>query len=634
MKIKISSKVALSSFLIAGLGIFTIAYLSFYQINGYFKENLLKHLSMEFKYDSNFINNKIDIIKNDILIISESKSFNSLIKLKKDDINYNGYKYQLENHFKVFMKQKESYLQVRFIGIKNNGKELVRVDRINNTITSIKSNSLQSKSSRYYFNKILKLKKGEIFISKIDLNRERGSIVYPIEPTIRVATPIFNKNDIIGFIIINADIDKLFNLKRYQNNVYRKTYLANSDGYYIYHPKKDKIFGFEFNKDIKLQNDFNIKELFTSTKEYINFYDKNDTAIIAKKILMGDKFIVIARSATNVFIKEQAREYINTILVYIILVSFLIAVCVLIFTKIAISPIENLTRKAKLVSNMKSQDSIKFNDFKTNDEIEDLAHSLETMVENLKSSQLKIRTKDELLAHQGKLAAMGEMVGAIAHQWRQPLNALAVQVQFIEDDFEDGLIDIEYLKKYKRENMQLVNFMSHTIDDFRNFFRIDKTKTIFSANANIKETVNIIKAQLDSNNIELSINNKTFNILGYRSEFQQVILNIINNAKDALIDKRIENGKIDIFIDFSNSIGTITILDNAKGIPNNYVHRIFEPYFTTKDEGKGIGIGLYMSKMIIEDHMNGKLSVSNDTKGASFKINLEVINNKESKNEQ
>jgi len=532
------------------------------------------------------------------------------------------------------MKQKESYLQVRFIGIKKNGKELVRVDRINNTIISIKSNLLQSKSSRYYFNKILKLKKGEIFISKIDLNRERGSIVYPIEPTIRVATPIFNKNDIIGFIIINANIDKLFNLKRYQNNVYRKTYLANKDGYYIYHPNNDKIFGFEFNRDIKLQNDFNIKELFTSTKEYISFYDKNDTAIIAKKILMGDKFIVIARSATNVFIKEQGREYINTILVYIILVSFLIAIFVLIFTRTAISPIENLTRKARLVSNMKSQDSIKFNDFKTNDEIEDLAHSLETMVENLKSSQLKIRTKDELLAHQGKLAAMGEMVGAIAHQWRQPLNALAVQVQFIEDDFEDGLIDIEYLKRYKRENMQLVNFMSHTIDDFRNFFRIDKTKTIFSVYANIKETINIIKAQLDSNNIELSINNKTFNILGYRSEFQQVILNIINNAKDALIDKRIENGKIDIFIDFSDSIGTITILDNAKGILNNYLHRIFEPYFTTKDEGKGTGIGLYMSKMIIEDHMNGKLSVSNDTNGAVFKINLKVENNKELESEQ
>ena len=232
--------------------------------------------------------------------------------------------------------------------------------------------------------------------------------------------------------------------------------------------------------------------------------------------------------------------------------------------------------------------------------------------------------KDQLLLEQSKLAAMGEMIGAIAHQWRQPLNSLAIKIQFIEDDYEDDLLDEEYLNEFSINSMKLIDFMSKTIDDFRNFFTIDKIKSEFDVKEKIEETINMLNAQLDNYEIKIIINNKSFSVIGYVSEFQQVILNIINNAKDELVKKEIKNGTIIIDIQNEDNLGTIKVQDNAGGIPSDILDRVFEPYFTTKEQGKGTGLGLYMSKMIIEENMKGKLSANNINEGAEFTIEMEI----------
>ncbi len=256
----------------------------------------------------------------------------------------------------------------------------------------------------------------------------------------------------------------------------------------------------------------------------------------------------------------------------------------------------------------------------TLEELEEYKNNLEVKVEE---EVLKSKEKDTLLSEQSKLAAMGEMIGAIAHQWRQPLNALSGNIQFLDDDFEDEMIDEEYIEKFIGKNMELIKFMSTTIDDFRNFFRIDKEKTTFNIRQKVIETINILKSSLNENNIEITINSEDFKVTAMPSEFQQAVLNIINNAKDALAELEVQNKQIIINI---QSSGMLTINDNAGGIPEDIISRIFEPYFTTKEEGKGTGIGLYMSKTIIEEHMCGSLNVSNNNNGALFKINLEVIN--------
>ncbi len=255
-------------------------------------------------------------------------------------------------------------------------------------------------------------------------------------------------------------------------------------------------------------------------------------------------------------------------------------------------------------------------------ELEELNFSLEKKINEAVDAHSK---KDKVMAQQAKLAAMGEMVGSIAHQWRQPLNALAMRIQFLEDDFEDGLIDAPYIEEHSVENMKLVSFMSKTIDDFRNFFRIDKIKKEFCIVNALDSVQNLISSQLENHNIKIEITgDENCKIVGFESELQQVIMNLISNSKDVFIEKKQNDGKITIIVKKDNNDVLIILADNAGGIPQDAISRIFEPYFTTKEEGKGTGLGLYMSKMIIEDNMNGTLLVENTDEGALFKLKLGV----------
>ena len=241
---------------------------------------------------------------------------------------------------------------------------------------------------------------------------------------------------------------------------------------------------------------------------------------------------------------------------------------------------------------------------------------LENAVKDKTEENLK---QQQLLQEQSKLAAMGEMIGAIAHQWRQPLNALGLSIQNLEYDYEDGRIDETFIKRYVKKNKETIKFMSQTIDDFRNFFKVDKVKERFSVKSAIEETVSIQDASLKKSQIKVKIRGEDFVIHGFRSEFQQVILNILTNAAYALKKSGVSNPLIEIVFNTQN----IVIRDNAGGIDEQIVGRIFEPYFTTKDQGEGTGIGLYMSKIIIEENMKGKLYVINEQGvGASFVIEL------------
>ena len=223
----------------------------------------------------------------------------------------------------------------------------------------------------------------------------------------------------------------------------------------------------------------------------------------------------------------------------------------------------------------------------------------------------------QALQEQSKMAQMGEMLGAIAHQWRQPLNEIGTGIQNLKYDYKEGLLEDEvYVKSFIDKNKKTINFMSHTIDDFRNFFRIDEEKMEFDVSEASRSVVNMLSAQLRDHNIELDFKGEVFNFFGFESEYQQAILNIVSNAKDILIEQNITNPTIAIKVEN----GVVTIQDNGGGIPPELIGHIFEPYFTTKEQGKGTGMGLYVSKMIIEENMDGELSVSNGSDGAIFTI--------------
>ncbi len=235
----------------------------------------------------------------------------------------------------------------------------------------------------------------------------------------------------------------------------------------------------------------------------------------------------------------------------------------------------------------------------------------------------KNKEQQLLMLQQSRLAQMGEMISMIAHQWRQPLNILAMLSQTIILKYHrDKLNDkaIEYFKK--NSNKQIQN-MSQTINDFRDFFKPEKERVEFILNDIIKNTIDMVMPVFIEKQIDIifDINNK-FMILGFPNELSQTILNIVNNAKDALIENEIKDKQIIISLKMDSENIILTISDNAGGIPLNIIDKIFDPYFSTKEEKNGTGLGLYMTKIIIEEHMEGKITVSNDENGAVFTITL------------
>ena len=230
--------------------------------------------------------------------------------------------------------------------------------------------------------------------------------------------------------------------------------------------------------------------------------------------------------------------------------------------------------------------------------------------------------RDHLFSQQAKLASMGEMIGAIAHQWRQPLNELAMRIQALKYYIKKTEDLDAYLDQFVSDNMSTIQFMSKTIDDFRNFFRIDKEKSIFELREAIDEVVRMQAVQLQNNGIDLQIKGGNTNVYAFKSELQQVILNLINNARDALKTNNPEIKKI--IIQINND--SLSVYDSGGGIPSSIISRVFEPYFTTKAHGEGTGMGLYMCKMIVEDNLKEVIVAENINgeygTGARFTISL------------
>lgn len=253
--------------------------------------------------------------------------------------------------------------------------------------------------------------------------------------------------------------------------------------------------------------------------------------------------------------------------------------------------------------------------------LEVLTYSLEERVnEEIKKNQEKTKQ----LIQQSRLAQMGEMLSMIAHQWRQPLTAISATTNNLQlKILLHEKIDNDNLK----EELELItNYSQHlsfTIDDFRNFFKPDKVKMRCKIEDIIEKSIDIIKTSFESKSINLTTRYR-FNsaIFSYTSEIQQVVLIVLKNAEDILMEKNIENKLIKINTFKKEDFAIIQIKDNAGGISTDIINKIFDPYFSTKKSKDGTGIGLYMSKIIIDEHCSGNLSVKNSKKGAIFQIKL------------
>ena len=374
-----------------------------------------------------------------------------------------------------------------------------------------------------------------------------------------------------------------------------------------YEDEEGKRFREDFMRDIRIHKESFTQYLYKKPKSseskqklsYFKYYERWNW-IISVGVYIDDIEDEIAIKKRNLEIKIK-DQVVQNIVLFAMFLSIAIFISIIISQKID-EVLKNYENKVKL--NAK--------------QLEELNASLEIKVQN---EIEKNRVKEQLLVQKSKFIALGEMISNIAHQWRQPLSELSSILMFIKFKQSIKDLDEETMNKKLLEADNVIDFMSHTIDDFRNFFIPKKEKEDFFLHKAVDIVKNIISSTLENYNINLEINiDKDIVINTYLNEYQQVLLNIVNNAKDVLINKDIKEPMIKISAIKNEDWIILYIEDNGGGICVHPKSKIYEPYFTTKEDSNGTGIGLYMSRIIVDKNMNGKLRVRNTKKGARFAI--------------
>ncbi len=263
-----------------------------------------------------------------------------------------------------------------------------------------------------------------------------------------------------------------------------------------------------------------------------------------------------------------------------------------------------------------------------NEALNELKIVINNMIDNLEfkiQEEINKRLEQEqILIQQSKLASMGEMIGNIAHQWRQPLAQISAIHMNMKVTYDFDKFTKEYMESKIKEANKLTAYMSQTISDFQNFFKPQGEKEVFSIEKACRDAYFILESSLKAHGIEVIFHiTQDVTINGYKTEYSQVILNLLSNAKDILIERQIKNPKIELEIKDGNHFALVKIKDNAGGVDTSIIDKIFEPYFTTRHQTQGTGIGLYMSKNIIERNMHGYINVVNVEDGALFTVKVD-----------
>jgi signal transduction histidine kinase len=271
-----------------------------------------------------------------------------------------------------------------------------------------------------------------------------------------------------------------------------------------------------------------------------------------------------------------------------------------------------------LIQDMKNLDCGLYIEDKYNRELLDT-------INELKEKERTIQERDKQLFEQSKRAEIGEMIGNIAHQWRQPLAIVSTVLAILKEKNEADLLTKEDIEKKVDSIEKRVSYMSETIEDFMNYYKPNKNKTAFSISEAIKKAIEITNYTKESQKIDIKVDaQKDLKTFGLSNEFVQVIVSILSNIHDIRDERDIENLKVEIELKQENLDAVLLISDNAGGIDEAILSKIFNPYFTTKHQSIGTGLGLHIAKMIIEDKMDGSLNAKNNKNGATFTIRIKI----------
>ena len=464
---------------------------------------------------------------------------------------------------------------------------------------------------------------------------------------ITVVSPIYRKKTFIGVASLDLDVENKD--KKFWSNIETKnTYIFALDqkGFYLgksallepYTKNSANIYDIE-DSDLKDMIDMIRPSLDKHNHKHDNaneikkdlFMVENDPILHAKSIVVAYHLpsthwhIIIGMNETNIM-AEYNQTFQKILLLIIILTLIATFLGYIILQIIFIKPITSINEQ--LQDNL-SSDKLHYTHLECEDkgEIGTLVQNLNARTSALEKAQKreaeeieKNVSNEKLLIQQSKMAAMGEMMDAVAHQWKQPLNALSMYSELIKSDYEDGSVDQAYVDQFRDDIQTQIDHMVNTLDEFRTFFRPNKENQHFQLGDVVNSVLFLTKDDLLKHRITVNIEqNDPITIEGSENEFKHLVLNIINNAKDAFNDNDIEKRVITIRIIQEEQSNRLEIEDNAGGIPKNIINDIFKANVTSKEEGKGTGIGLYMSTQIASKH-HATLTVKNQNEGACFTI--------------
>ena len=547
-----------------------------------------------------------------------------------DNSDLSTWKDRLATIFTELIRAKPNYLQIRYITVADQGKELIRVERSGKLIRNQPQSKLQQKGNTDYFKNAIKIDLGEVYLSNITLNREFNKISEPHTPVIRAATPIYFEEKIFGILVINMTFGDIFN-ELIKNTPRELTpYVTNEDGYFLAHPNHRMTYGFDLGNKNTIQStypgfnldrhgDLRDTELTISTHDGVIHVVKAHYDPTQK-----DRFFAVMLATSSDNLQSGAVNLRNQ--------SFLtMALLVLISLIVAAILASKLMRPLRLISTA-SEDLAKGREvsnlpINSNDEIGELARSFDDMRHQLEDKERELIISQGRVHHANKMSSLGEMASGMAHEINSPIQAISLIAQRVQRQLKKDLSADDINDSMEKINSS-VNKISEIIDSLRSISRDATDESFFDTRIGdlIQDTLNMSEERFRVNNVSFDVNYHSISentiLQCQRLQISQVIINLINNAFDAIQHLHEKWIKVDIS-KVSDKI-QLSVTDSGPGIPTDIAERIFEPMYTTKDIGKGTGLGLSISREIILNH-NGLFYLDKDSSNTRFVLEIPII---------
>ena len=547
-----------------------------------------------------------------------------------DKSNLDEWRARLATIFSELIRAKPNYLQIRYIGVAGEGKELVRVERNGDRIQVVELNKLQKKGDTKYFKNGITLGSSEVYLSDISLNREFGQVSKPNTPVIRAATPIYFNNEVFGILVINMEFGEIF------DDLIKKTprelipYVTNEDGYFLAHPDNSMTYGFDLGNKNRIQNhypDFDFKKKSDLRDIEFTLESNGDVVHIVKSHYdpsKSDRFfaVMLATSYENLqsgsdALRQQSFMIMSLLVIISLVVAAILASRLMRPLKLILSASEDLA-EGREISDLPIE---------SRDEIGELARSFDGMRHQLADKQRELIISQGHVHYANKMASLGEMASGIAHEINSPIQAINLVAQRVQRQLKKKM-SVEDIDAAMVKITVGVSKISEIIDSLRRVSRSSSDDDFLDTKLRelVEDLLNIVEERFKVNNIGFEINydNVSENkiVQCQRLEISQVLINLVNNADDAIKDMPNKWIRIDISGESNNL--RISVTDSGAGISTEITDRIFEPMFTTKDVGEGTGLGLSISNEIIANH-NGSLYIDKRCGNTCFIIEIPFV---------